>query len=86
MAAHIGNITAALLVRVGDGEPVEIGTMDLPVTLAAGAGGHLGTLVVDPALFRASLARAYADADDLQRRRSADGHTPPSGPSGVSRP
>ena len=62
MATHIGNITATLLVRVGDGEPAEIGTIDLPVTLAAGAGGHLGTLVVDPALFRAAFARAYGEA------------------------
>jgi hypothetical protein len=56
--ATIGHLEVEVLIRTKDGEPVAIGTIDLPVSVAYKP-GHMGTLVVDPAQVRAAVARMY---------------------------
>lgn len=33
--AHIGTLTGRVLVQIGDGEPIEIGTIEIPITASA---------------------------------------------------
>jgi hypothetical protein len=60
MAAHIGTVTVALLARVGDHEPIEIGAIELPVTVTGTRGPHFDITVspaVDPRAVAGAIAR-----------------------------
>lgn len=57
----LGHIEIELLARYQDGDPVLIGTVSVPVEVKHGP-VTMGTIVVDPAQVRASLASSLAQA------------------------
>ncbi len=64
MAATLGHIEIELLGRYQDGEPILLGTVQLPVEVQHGP-GRIGRVVVDPAKVRATLAAAVAEASTV---------------------
>ncbi|MEX1078893.1 MAG: hypothetical protein WED09_07280 [Homoserinimonas sp.] len=67
MAKGESKLTARLLVTVGEGEHVEIGTFDIPVIMrmpSNQARGKAPTVTLDVPDLRPALARALRDAAD----------------------
>ena len=64
MAVQIGTVTIRLLASVGDGAPIEIGTLPIPVRggLTGQPEGASVTVDRDPALTRRTLKRALRRA------------------------
>ena len=58
--ANIGTVKARLLVQVG-GDPVELGEFEIKLTTSSAFGKGLGSIHVDEAELRTSIAHALED-------------------------
>lgn len=67
--AEIGTMSAALLIKVGDGEPFEVGTLSLDISGHVSLRGGYATVEVDSAALRHSLADALEDGAKQLRER-----------------
>lgn len=64
MTASLGKITATVSVRIGDGDPADIATIDVPITVRASLTG--ADIVVDREEVNRNLADAlHAGAHEL---------------------
>lgn len=85
MAATLGTIQTKLLAQIADGEPIELGTLDIPLTVNGFGMRGLGEITIDRNTVVRTIATALEEgARSLRDELKSITHDPHACPEGRS--